>query len=98
RSSFPAPAPACDPRAAFLIADILSDNAARTLAFGAHSALRFDFPVACKTGTSTDFRDNWAIGFTPEFTVGVWVGNFDGTPMERVSGVTGAAPVLHDVF
>ena len=68
------------------------------MAFGAESALRFDFPVACKTGTSSDFRDNWALGFTPEFTVGVWVGNFDGTPMERVSGVTGAAPVLHEVF
>jgi len=88
----------CDPGAAYLIADILSDNRARTLAFGVASSLRFDFPVACKTGTSTDFRDNWALGFTPEFTVGVWVGNFDGTPMEQVSGVTGAAPILHEVF
>jgi penicillin-binding protein 1C len=87
-----------DSDAAWLIADILSDNDARALAFGAESQLRFDFPVACKTGTSSDFRDNWALGYTPEFTVGVWVGNFDGTPMERVSGVSGAAPVLHDVF
>jgi penicillin-binding protein 1C len=86
-----------DPAAAYLIADILSDNDARALAFGAESPLRFDFPVACKTGTSSDFRDNWAFGFTPEFTVGVWVGNFDGTPMEHVSGVTGAAPLLHEV-
>jgi penicillin-binding protein 1C len=83
--------------AAWLIADILSDNAARALSFGLHSALRFDFPVACKTGTSTDFRDNWAVGYTPEFTVGVWVGNFDGAPMREVSGVTGAAPILHAV-
>jgi penicillin-binding protein 1C len=84
--------------AAWLIADMLADNSARMLAFGANSALRFDFPVACKTGTSTDFRDNWAMGFTPEFTVGVWVGNFDGSPMREVSGVTGAAPILHTIF
>ena len=82
----------------WLIADMLSDNAARTPAFGANSALRFNFPVACKTGTSTDFRDNWAMGYTPEFTVGVWVGNFNGSPMREVSGVTGAAPILHDVM
>ena len=88
----------CDPRAAYLIADILSDNAARALSFGVNSNLHWDFPVACKTGTSTDFRDNWAIGYTPEFTVGVWVGNFDGTPMVDVSGVTGAGPLLHEVF
>jgi penicillin-binding protein 1C len=82
----------------WLIADMLSDNAARIPAFGANSALRFDFPVACKTGTSTDFRDNWAMGCTPEFTVGVWVGNFSGAPMREVSGVTGAAPIMHDVM
>jgi len=87
-----------DPAAAYLIADILSDNAARALAFGPESPLRFEFPVACKTGTSSDFRDNWAFGYTPEFTVGVWVGNFDGTPMQNVSGVSGAAPVLHEVM
>ena len=86
------------PDASYLIADILSDNYARTLAFGANSSLRFDFPVACKTGTSSEFRDNWALGFTPEFTVGVWIGNFDGSPMHEVSGVSGAAPVLHEVF
>jgi penicillin-binding protein 1C len=87
-----------DPGAAYLIADILSDNDARTLAFGAETPLRFDFPVACKTGTSSDFRDNWAFGYTPEFTVGVWVGNFDGGPMEHVSGISGAGPILHDLF
>lgn len=96
----PAPPPlrVFDAGAAFLVADILSDNLARTAAFGTESSLRFDFPVACKTGTSSDFRDNWAFGYTPEFTVGVWVGNFDGKPMERVSGVTGAAPLLHGIF
>lgn len=87
-----------DASAAYLIADILSDNDARTLAFGPDSALRFDFPVACKTGTSSDFRDNWAFGYTPEFTVGVWIGNADGSPMQHVSGVTGAAPILHELF
>ena len=86
------------PAAAYLIADILSDNDARTLAFGAESPLRCDFRVACKTGTSSDFRDNWAFGYTPEFTVGIWAGNFDGSPMQHVSGVTGAAPLLHDIL
>jgi penicillin-binding protein 1C len=86
-----------EPAAAYLIADILSDNDARSLAFGAESPLRFAFPVACKTGTSSDFRDNWAFGYTPEFTVGIWVGNFDGSPMQHISGVTGAAPLLHDL-
>jgi penicillin-binding protein 1C len=80
---------------AWLIADILSDDSARSASFGWGSSLSFPFRVACKTGTSSDFRDNWAIGFTPEFTVGVWVGNFDGSPMQRVSGVSGAAPVMH---
>ena len=84
--------------ACYLIADILSDNSARVLAFGTNSWLRFDFPVAVKTGTSTSFRDNWAIGYTPEFTAGVWVGNFDGRAMHNVSGVSGAAPVLHEIF
>lgn len=83
--------------ASFLIADILSDNAARSQSFGVVSSLRFNFPVACKTGTSSDFRDNWAFAFTPEFTVGVWVGNFDGSPMHEISGVTGAAPILHEI-
>jgi penicillin-binding protein 1C len=92
------PVQVASPAAAWLIADILSDNSARTPAFGMRSPLRFDFPVACKTGTSSDFRDNWAIGYTPEFTVGVWVGNFDNSPMQKVSGVTGAAPILRDVF
>src|SRR3989440_4594008 len=86
------------PELVWQIADILSDNSARTLAFGMNSALRFDYPVACKTGTSTDFRDNWTIGFTPEFSVGVWAGNFDGAPMREVSGVSGAGPILHTIF
>lgn len=87
-----------DPRYAWQIADILSDNQARLLTFGAHSPLRMPFKVAAKTGTSSSYRDNWAIGYTPEYTVAVWVGNFDRTPMQGVSGVTGAAPILADLF
>ncbi len=83
---------------AFLLADMLNDNAARATSFGLDSYLRFDFPVACKTGTSSDYRDNWCMGYTPEFTVGVWVGNADGQPMRGITGVTGAAPILHEVF
>lgn len=87
-----------NPRAAYLVADMLADNTARAASFGLNSYLHFDFPVACKTGTSSDYRDNWALGYTPEFTVGVWIGNPDGAPMRAITGVTGAAPVLHAVF
>ncbi|MFV1995594.1 MAG: penicillin-binding protein 1C, partial [Verrucomicrobiales bacterium] len=87
-----------DGDASYLLADMLSDKLARSPAFGAHSVLNLPFRVACKTGTSTDFRDNWTLGYTPEFTVGVWVGNFDNTPMRGVSGVTGAGPVFNRVF
>jgi len=87
-----------DEGTAWLIADMLADNAARSSSFGWNSPLRFDFPVACKTGTSSDYRDNWTVGFTPEFTVAVWVGNPDGSPMREITGVTGAAPVMHEVM
>ena len=88
----------CSPGPARHIAEILSDNQARAYAFGLESPLRMPFPVACKTGTSSDYRDNWAFGYTPEFTVGVWVGNPDASPMRQVSGLSGAGPVLRDVF
>ncbi len=84
--------------AAFLLADMLADNSARAASFGLTSHLAFDFPVACKTGTSSDYRDNWSVGYTPEFTVAVWVGNPDGKPMRGITGVTGAAPVMHEIF
>ncbi len=87
-----------DEAAAWLIADILSDNQARVMTFGTRSVLRLPFRVAVKTGTSTSYRDNWTLGYTPEFTVGVWAGNFEGQPMNDVSGVTGAAPIFRDVF
>lgn len=87
-----------DPVTCWLVADVLSDNLARARTFGMNSVLRLPFPVAGKTGTSTDFRDNWAMGFTPEFTVGVWVGNFDNTPMLNVSGVAGAGPMMNRIL
>jgi len=87
---------ALDPRVAYLISDILSDNAARAPAFGEFSVLRLTRPAAVKTGTTTDWRDNWSVGYTPDLVVGVWVGNADNQPMERVSGVAGAGPIWHD--
>ncbi len=87
-----------DPAICYMLADMLADNSARASAFGLNSWLRFDFPVACKTGTSSDYRDNWAVGYTPEFTVAVWVGNMDGSPMREITGVTGAAPAFHEIF
>jgi penicillin-binding protein 1C len=76
-----------------LITDMLSDAHARAREFGVDSLLHLPFPAAVKTGTSSDFRDTWTVGYTRDYTVAVWVGNFDGSPMQRVSGVTGAAPL-----
>jgi len=84
------------PQHAYLITSILSDNEARTPAFGANSPLRLSRPAAAKTGTTNDFRDNWTIGYTPDLVVGVWVGNNDNSEMKGVSGITGAAPIWHD--
>lgn len=90
--------PVTSPEVAFLIADMLSDPAAREPGFGAASVLDTALGAAVKTGTSSEFRDNWAVGFTPQRVVGVWVGNPDQAPMERVSGVSGAAPIWRDVI
>jgi penicillin-binding protein 1C len=81
---------------AALVTDILSDNSARSPAFGLNSALNLPFVLAAKTGTTKDYRDNWCVGYTPEWTVAVWVGNFNAEPMRHVSGVTGAGPLMHD--
>ncbi len=86
------------PQVAYLISDILSDRYARMHAFGEVSALDIDRPAAAKTGTTTDWRDNWTIGYTPDRVVGVWVGNADGQPMENVSGISGAGPIWHEVM
>ncbi|MBX3003069.1 MAG: transglycosylase domain-containing protein [Anaerolineales bacterium] len=81
------------PEHAFLISSILSDNQARIPMFGANSVLNLPFPAAAKTGTTTDFRDNWTMGYTPDVAVGVWVGNPDNTAMQGTSGLSGAAPI-----
>jgi penicillin-binding protein 1C len=86
------------PRAAFWVADVLADPRARAWVFGSGGSLDFPFPVAVKTGTSQSYRDNWTVGFTREVTVGVWVGNFDRRELRNSSGVTGAAPIFHDVL
>lgn len=84
-------------QASFVIADILADPTARSLTFGLSSPLSTNTWAAVKTGTSKAMRDNWAVGFTDRYTIGVWVGNFSGAPMWDVSGVTGAAPVWRDI-
>ncbi len=84
---------ALDPRAAFIVGDILSDTNARARTFGTDSILATRFWTAVKTGTSKDMRDNWAMGYSQRYTVGVWVGNASGAPMWDVSGTTGAAPI-----
>lgn len=90
----PAPTPpVLDPRAAFIVTDILADPLARARTFGTDSVLATRFWSAVKTGTSKDMRDNWALGFSQRYTVGVWVGNASGAPMWDVSGTTGAAPI-----
>ncbi|MCC5628788.1 penicillin-binding protein 1C [Nostoc sphaeroides CHAB 2801] len=81
-----------------LITNILSDNHARATAFGVNSVLNLPFPSAVKTGTSSNFRDTWTVGFTTDYTVATWVGNFNGEPMRQVSGVTGAAPLWNRIM
>jgi membrane carboxypeptidase/penicillin-binding protein PbpC len=81
------------PEHAYLITSILSDNDARSWMFGTNSVLNLPFPVAAKTGTTNDFRDNWTLGYTPDIAAGVWVGNADYTPMVNTTGLTGAAPI-----
>ena len=97
-----------DERIAYLISDILSDDLARTPSFGEGSVLKLTRPAAVKTGTTTDFRDNWTVGYTPAgsadshrgvsrgLVVGVWTGNADNEPMRDVSGIDGAAPIWHE--
>ncbi|MBP9864581.1 penicillin-binding protein 1C [Patescibacteria group bacterium] len=85
-------------QAAYLVSDVLSDPSARVKAFGEANFLGFGKRIAVKTGTTRDFRDNWAFGYTPEVAVGVWVGNADNTPMKGVSGVSGAAPIWADIM
>jgi len=86
------------PETSFILTEIMSDNKARVPAFGRENPLNLPFPCASKTGTSRGFRDNWTIGYTPSFTVGVWAGNFNADPMEDVSGITGTGPIFRDIM
>jgi membrane peptidoglycan carboxypeptidase len=92
---------AIDPAVAFIISNILADNAARALEFGINSPLNIPkHYVSVKTGTSDNKRDNWTIGYTPDYVVAVWVGNNDNSPMSQnlASGITGAAPIWHNIM
>lgn len=82
----------------YLISDILSDPKARIPGFGEKNPLVLSRPAAVKTGTTTDWHDNWTVGYTPSYTVGVWVGNNDNQAMKKISGVVGAAPIWHQFF
>lgn len=86
------------PQHAYLITDILSDNAARAPIFGRDNALKLSRPAAAKTGTTDDYHDSWTVGYTPELVIGVWVGNADNTEMVGVTGSRGAAPIWHNVM
>ena len=95
----PAPGPVViDPRAAYVVADILSDPNARARTFGTRSVLATRTWTAVKTGTSKDMRDNWVVGWSHRYTVGVWVGNAEGQAMRDISGTSGAAPVWADLM
>jgi penicillin-binding protein 1C len=83
-------------QAAYIVTDILSDPSSRLITFG--GALSFPFRIAVKTGTSTKYRDGWAVGYTPDYTIGVWVGNFEGNPTDHSSGAGGAIPIFREVL
>jgi penicillin-binding protein 1C len=85
-------------RTAHLLTDMLADPAARRVEFGLETPLELPFAAAVKTGTSQSFCDNVVVGYTPEVTVAVWVGNFDGAPMHGVLSLVGAAPLFRDAM
>ncbi len=87
-----------DPGTWQLVMEMLADPYARAQSFGVNSILRLPFPAAVKTGTSSGYRDTWTIGFTRDYTVGVWVGNFDGSAMRGVSGISGAGPLWNHIM
>jgi penicillin-binding protein 1C len=87
-----------DNRVAWLIGDILSDDSARLLGFPPNSVLNIGRPAAVKTGTTSNFHDNWTVGYTPDVVVGVWVGNASNESMEDVTGLSGAGPIWHAVI
>lgn len=99
RNAFVSPTPVLDPRIAFVVSDILSDNAARTPAMGGNSPLNTgSLLTSVKTGTTDNFRDNWTVGYTRDLAVGVWSGNSDNSEMINVSGLVGAAPIWNTIM
>jgi penicillin-binding protein 1C len=86
------------PQAAYIVSDILSDPLARGRIFGGSQSMNPVYRLALKTGTSTRYRDCWCTGYTPEYTMAVWVGNFNGQPTAMLSGSTAAAPILADLL
>ena len=84
-------------RVSYLITHILSDEELRRRAFGSANPLMLGFPMAVKTGTSTNWRDSWVVGYTKTHTVAVWTGDFEGRPMNQLSGAVGAGPLFHGV-
>jgi penicillin-binding protein 1A len=101
-----------DPRIAYMVTSVLSDNPSRVGEFGGCSPLYLDpskgdcnyyhfnspnaWPAASKTGTGQDFTDDWTLGYTRDYTMGVWAGNNDHTPMYHIDGVTGSAPIWYN--
>ncbi|MBZ0318767.1 MAG: transglycosylase domain-containing protein [Anaerolineae bacterium] len=95
----PNPQPVLDERIAFIISDILSDNNARSPAFGSNSPLNTgNLLTSVKTGTTNDYKDNWTVGYTHDLAIGVWSGNSDSRPMRNISGIQGAAPIWNDTM
>ena len=94
----PVPARVYSADTAFVVSDVLADRDSRSVTFGLDNPLATPFWTAVKTGTSKDMRDNWCVGYSRRYTVGVWVGNFSGAPMRDVSGITGAAPIWAEVM
>jgi len=86
------------PTTAHTISAILASNTLRLPAFGEENPLHFSFPAAAKTGTTRDFKDNWTLGYTDDFVVGVWVGNARGEVMQGVSGISGAGPIFNKIM
>ena len=100
--SLPVPSPEpgrhwCSPASAFLVEDILADDAARTPGFGRSSVLDLPFPMVVKTGTSTGYRDAWCVGFDADHVIGVWTGNFDGSSARGAGGARSAGPIFREI-
>jgi penicillin-binding protein 1C len=84
--------------ASYILTDMLSDPSARNITFGDFFNQKLPFKVALKTGTSTNYRDGWIVGYTPQHTIAIWVGNFNGQPTAGMSGAQAAGPILVDIL